>query len=114
MRRTQGEWARIVARYRASELSVRRFTADEGVSEQSLRNWTLKLDGPRALQRRSGTGFVEIEESARQGLPNGERGAIAAGDGLVIKLESGVCLEVRPRTDRELLAWVLTLLEHAS
>jgi transposase-like protein len=114
MRRTQGEWAQIVARYRASGLSVRRFTADEGVSEQSLRNWTRKLDEPRALQRRNGSGFVEIGETVRQGLPTGEKGAIAAGDGLVIRLENDVCLEVGPRTDRELLAWVLALLGHGS
>ena len=63
MRRTQGEWVRIVASYQTSGLSVRRFSADEGVSEQSLRNWTRKLVGPRSIQAQKDTEFVEIVAS---------------------------------------------------
>ena len=114
MRRTQGEWAGIVARHRTSGLSVRHFSADEGISEQSLRNWSRKLDGPRSLHTQRGTGFVEIGEAARPGLPEGEDLGIAAGDGLVIRLGNDVVIEVGPMTDRELLGWVLTLLRHAS
>jgi len=114
MRRTQGEWARIVARYRTSGQSVRSFSADQGVSEQSLRNWTRKLGRPRPIQARRDAGFVEIEESALSGSFDGKGVAAAAGDGLVIRLESGVCIEVRPEIDRALLGWLLTLLRHAS
>jgi hypothetical protein len=114
MRRTQGEWARIVARYRTSGRSARRFSADEGISEQSLRSWTRKLDGPRSMQTRRDEGFVEIGGTARPGPLNGEDVATAAGDGFVIRLESGVGIEVRPKTDRALLGWVLTLLMDAS
>lgn len=113
MRRTQGEWAGIVARYRTSGLSMRRFSADEGVSEQSLRNWTRKLDVPRSLHARRGTGFVEIGEAARAGLHEGEDQCVAAGGGLVIRLGNGMGIEAGPQTDRELLAWVLTFLVQA-
>lgn len=113
MRRTQGEWAQIVARYRKSGLSLRRFSADEGISEQSLRNWSRKVDGPRSPHTRRGTGFVEIGGAAWPGLPEGEALAIAAGIGLVIRLGNGMGIEVGPRTDRKLLGWVLALLGHA-
>ena len=114
MRKTQGEWARIVARYRTSGLSARRFSADEGVDEQSLRNWTRKLDGQRAIQIRRTTGFVEIGGASRPNPLTDEGFSPAGGDGLVIRLGNGVGLEVRPETDRELLAWVLALMRHES
>lgn len=114
MRRTQGEWTRIVARYRKSGQTARRFSAEEGVSEQSLRNWTRKLDGPRSNHAKRDTGFVEIGEIAHSEQLDGEVVATIVEDGFVIRLESGVHLEVGPRTDRELIAWVLTFLRHAS
>jgi len=113
MRRTQGEWARIVARYRKSGWTARHFSADEGVSEQSLRNWTRKFDGPISNPAKSDTGFVEIGGTAHSG-PLAREVVTIVGDGLVIRFESGVHLEVGPRTDRELLSWVLTFLRHAS
>jgi len=76
MRRTQGEWAQIVTRYRTSGLSAQRFSADEGISEQSLRNWMRKLDGPGSLRTRRETGFVEIGGSARPGPLNDDCGVI--------------------------------------
>ncbi len=81
MRRTQGEWARIVASYRTSGLSVRRFSADKGVSEQSLRNWTRKLGSPRTPQARSGTGFVErgSAEALDQGPSVGKQWPLRPG-----------------------------------
>ncbi|MGO8694013.1 MAG: IS66 family insertion sequence element accessory protein TnpA [Rectinemataceae bacterium] len=114
MRRTQGEWVRIVARYQTSGLSVRRFSADEGVSEQSLRNWTRKLVGPRSIEAQKDTEFVEIVASPLSRSINGESVATAAGDGFVIRLESCVCIEVRPEVDRTLLEWLLTLLRQSS
>jgi len=113
MRRTQEEWAQIVARYRKSGRTARHFSADEGISEQSLRNWTRKLDGSRSNPAKRDTGFVEIRATAHSGPLDKEVVAIV-GDGLVISFESGVHIEVGPRTDRELLSWVLTFLRHAS
>ena len=114
MRRTQADWARIVARYRKSGLSVRRFSTDEGISEQSLRNWTRKVVGPESIHERKDTGFVEIVRTGQPGPLDGNGLATAAGAGLVIWLESGACIEVRPETDRDLLGWVLTVLGRAS
>jgi transposase-like protein len=114
MRRTQGEWSRIVACYQTSGQSARHFSKDEGISEQSLRNWTRKLGRPRPIQAQRDTGFVEIVASPLPRPINGESVATAAGDGFVIRLESGVCLEMRPEIDRALLGWLLTLLRHAS
>ena len=117
MRRTEGEWARVVARYRASGQSVRRFSSDEGVGEQSLRNWVRKLELAKAvIHRHRGSGFVEIARTTGL-VPAKRMGAgaePAAGLGLVIRLGNGVSIEVRPGTDRELLAWVLVLLGTAS
>lgn len=115
MRRKQGEWVRIVARFQASGLSVRHFAAKEGVSEQSLRNWSRKLGEARDLESSRGAGFVEIGEPC-QGLPEGKGTAIGTGepDWLVIRLESGVSIEVGPQTDLALLEGVLALLGHAS
>ena len=114
MRRTQDEWARIVERYGTSGKSLRRFSADEGVSEQSLRNWTRKLGRPRHKQSPRDTGFVEIGGSVLSGPSNGEGVTTAAGCGFVIMLESGVCLEVRPGIDHALLEWLLAFLRRAS
>lgn len=118
MRRTMGEWSRIVASYQTSGQSARHFSKDEGISEQSLRNWTRKLGRPRSIQALRDKEFVEIVASPLSRPINGESVAsvvaTAVGDGFVIRLESGVCLEVRPEVDRALLGWLLTLLRHAS
>ena len=37
MRRSQGEWARIVARYRKSGQTTRRFSAEEGFRSSAIR-----------------------------------------------------------------------------
>ncbi len=113
MRRTEGEWARIVARKGGSGLSMRRFAANEGVSEQSLRSWAKKLDGVNPQSTRSGGGFVEIGEGSGQRQPEGTRGGMPAPCGLVIRLASGVNIEAGPGTDRELLGWVLDQLGRA-
>ncbi len=113
MRRTKDEWERIVARYRASDLSYRRFSAKEGISEQSLRNWIRKLEGLDPLDDSSSEGFVEIaaEPNKTRSLDgNEQRGT----EGPVIRLGNNLSIEVQPETDRALLAWVLSLLRRAS
>ena len=104
-----------MARYQTSGLSVRRFAAKEGVSEQSLRNWSRKLDEARDLESSLGAGFVEIGEPSQE-LPEGKgtaSGTVQPG-GLVIRFETGVCIEVGPQADLALLESVLALLGHAS
>jgi transposase-like protein len=114
MRRTRDEWAEIVERYRKSDLSLSQFSVRNGISEQSLRNWVRKLDGGNAgHDNRTSEGFVEIAVKPNQANSldgNGRRGT----DGLVIKLSDGLRIEVRPETDRDLLALVLMLLRRAS
>jgi hypothetical protein len=112
MRRTKAEWARIVAQYRTSELSCRQFSDKEGISEQSLRNWARKLDGQNIIPERTSEGFVEITGDLNQRKTldgNGRTGT----DGLVIRLGDGLRIEVQRETDRDLLAWVITLLRRA-
>lgn len=114
MRRTQGEWVRIVARYRASGKTARSFSASEGIGEQSLRNWARKLKGRRAPPTGRTEGFVEIAEVSHLSSHRGEGFGKAAKSGLVIRLESGLRIEVQPDTDRDLLGWLLSLLRQAS
>jgi hypothetical protein len=62
---------------------------------------------------RMSEGFVEIAAKPHQRRSRG--GNCRKGtDGLVIKLSDGLRIEVRPETDRDLLAWVLTLVRRAS
>jgi transposase-like protein len=110
MRRSKGEWERIVDRYRASGQSARGFSAEAGIGEQSLRNWARKL-GKRDGQRRAkANGFVEIGKGAG---PR-EESAFTVSRGFVIRFQGGLSIEVEPGTDRELLGWLLELLGVAS
>jgi hypothetical protein len=112
MRRTRDEWERIVARYRKSGLSCHRFSAEEGISEWSLRDWARRIEGQEPSRERATEGFIEVGEPTRPRSPDGSdrRGT----RGLVIRLGNGVGIEVRPDTDRDLLGWLVTLLGRAS
>jgi len=122
MRRTKCEWTEIVAAYRNSGLTIRRFCQTEGVVEQSLRNWITRLTMITRDETTPDTarGFVEVRSNltaARRdsalsdsGEPNlaprhGRR------NGLTIRFRDDAVIEVFPDTDRHTLEWVLTLME---
>lgn len=45
VRRTEGEWRDLVARFRKSGLSARAFSRQERLSVVSLQRWLARLDG---------------------------------------------------------------------
>ncbi len=113
MRRTRDEWSEIVGNYKSSGLSVRRFCREEGIVEQSLRNWITRTE------KRSDTdhGFVELQQPAMLGgRVTADEGGFPfsnMGDqrhGLAIHFPDGTSIEVHPDTDRSTLEWVLALI----
>jgi len=68
VRRSAGEWEKIIGRYRKSRLSVSAFCEKEEISRGSLRTWNRRLKGEAkkrpALQKRPG--FVEIVRPAKK------------------------------------------------
>lgn len=104
MWRTKDEWERIVAQYRTSDLSYRQFSAKKEISKQSLRSWARKLDARSSLSAKAAEGFIEIAAVPNKikSLDGNNRGGTA--DGLVIRLGNGRHIEVKPETDRVLLA----------
>jgi len=113
MRRTRDEWSEIVGNYQSSGISVRRFCREEGIVEQSLRNWITRTE------KRSDTdhGFVELHPpamfggrvtSTEAGLPS--RDVSDQRHGLAIHFPDGTFIVVHADTERSTLEWVLALM----
>lgn len=118
MRRTKDEWAKVVAAYRNSGLTMRRFCQTEGIVAQSLHNWITRVKSAEATPGAT-HGFVEVRQevmaSRRDSVfrDSGETIADRGGhrNGLTIRFRDGSVIEVSPDTDRPTLEWVLTLME---
>jgi hypothetical protein len=105
MRKTKAEWAKIVERYKRSGLSIRRFCEQNGIGEQSLRNWVSKLNLGPVTADDNYPGFIEIPSTASMGP------TVASPHlGLLIHFPDGISIEVPPTTDHDLLERVLVLL----
>ena len=58
-RRNAGEWARLVAAFRASGLKQKEFAEREGISVGALQHWLYCPQG-RSGEKRSSPGFVRV------------------------------------------------------
>ena len=118
MRRTRGEWVKIVERYQASGLTVQRFCQRAGVSEQSLRNWIRRINSGTDPTSGKKQGFVEVghaDQASRSMATCTAGDAVpASSSGLTLRLPGGVEIEVHFDTDHRALDWVLALLENLS
>jgi hypothetical protein len=118
MRRTRDEWGKIIESYHASGLTVRHFCQRAGVAEQSLRNWSRKIDSGTDLTSVKEQGFVEVghaDQVSQPGAPSTAGGSVPAfSSGLTLRLPSGVQIDVHFDTDRRTLDWVVALLGNLS
>ena len=114
MRRTRGEWGKIIENYHASGLTVRHFCQRAGVAEQSLRNWIRKIDSGTDLTSVKEHGFIEVghaDKVSRPGAPSTAGGFVPAfSSGLTLRLPRGIQIDVHFATDRRALDWVVALL----
>jgi len=100
MRRKKVEWIRIVEQFQKSGLTIKRFSAQKDIGEQSLRNWSRKLGRESSAAGDSNSGFVEIP------IVDAPVGAVSAMCGISIRFGTGITIEVSRDSDRGLLAWV--------
>jgi len=114
MRRTRDEWSEIVGNYQSSGISVRRFCREEGIVEQSLRNWITRIEKGSGSEPDTDHGFVEVQPAITSDRldtaepsrldPSGRR------HGLTIRFPDGTVIGVHPETDRPTLEWVLAFM----
>lgn len=100
--RSRDEWARLVARWRASGKSGKRFAERHGLSASSLYDWGRRLE----------TDEVEVDrEPAFAELRVVDRGSSARLSGLDIVTHSGRVVRVSGEVDPDQLRTVLEVVE---
>lgn len=107
-RRTPQQWARLVEEYEGSSQSQRRFCAEYGIGQSSLRYWR------RRLGRGAGTEDAQGATGARLVAVKVREDASALADsGLVVVAARGVRVQIALGFDAATLARVLATLEAA-
>lgn len=102
-RRTPEQWASLVKEYEASGQSQRRFCAERGIGQSTLRYWRRRLqrDRPRG-GRISGARLVPVRVC--------EDGPSHAGSGLTLRVGKSLRVEVGADFDAATLQRVLATL----
>lgn len=105
-RRTPGQWARLVEQYAASGQSQRRFCAEHGVGQSSLRYWKRRLEqGASSADAQAATGVRLVAVEVLDDAP------ALADSGLVVVSPRGVRVQIARGFDAATLARVLATLE---
>ena len=108
-RRTPQQWARLVEKYEASGQSQRRFCAEHGIGQSSLRYWRRRLGqgaGAEGGQASPGVRLVAVKVlDDAPALPD---------SGLVVVSPRGVRVQIARGFDTATLARVLAALEAAA
>lgn len=86
-RRTQREWAELVARFRQSGLTLKAFAERENLSLGSLQRWNRRLGGEAQCD------FIDVTPQTPP-TPNGSSQAGSDWD-LELELPSGLTLRLR-------------------
>jgi transposase-like protein len=111
---TKDQRIKIVENYRASGMTIRCFSRQENISEQSLRNWIKRNDVNVNELPEPKPGFVEVKSSTKNPrIPPGRNFDDAVprqSKGLGIRFPGGAVIEVYPDTDHRVLQWVLDLM----
>jgi hypothetical protein len=107
-RRTAQQWAKLVEAYEASGHSQRRFCAEQGIGQSSLRYWRRRLEqgsGAEGGQAAPGVRLVALKVI--------EDTPALADSGLVVVSPRGVRVQIARGFDAATLARVLATLEAA-
>ena len=108
-RRRQQQWAKLVEEYEASGQSQRRFCAEHGIGQSSLRYWR------RRLEQGSGAEGAQVARGVRLvALKVLDDASALADSGLVVVSRRGVRVEIARGFDAGTLARVLATLEAAA
>lgn len=108
-RRTPQQWARLVEKYEASGESQRRFCAEHGIGQSSLRYWRRRLaQGAGTQDAQAATGVRLVAVKVIDEFP------ARADSGLVVVSPRGVRVEIARGFDTVTLARVLAALEAAA
>jgi transposase-like protein len=105
-RRTAQQWARLVEEYAVSGQSQRRFCAEHGIGQSSLRYWKRRLEqGARTEDGQAATGVRLVAVKVVDESPT------LADSGLVVVAPRGVRVQIARGFDTATLARVLATLE---
>lgn len=93
-RRSEGEWRRLLARQRASGLSIKAFCRREQVGEASFHHWRRTLAEHRedGIESRQDTGLAFVDVGVLGAPPAGKPSLelkLDLGEGLVLHLVRG-------------------------
>jgi hypothetical protein len=104
-RRSSDEWSRIVASWRASELTAEEFAAREGLKTNTLKVWAWRVgkkdSSTRRRRRRSPALRVVPLEVVRQ--------SVAPSSDWELELRNGSVLRVRGELSESLLRAILAI-----
>ena len=108
-RRTAQQWARLVEGYAASGQSQRRFCAEHGVGQSSLRYWKRRLEqGASSADAQAATGVRLVAVKVLDDAP------ALADSGLVVVSPQGIRVQIARGFDAATLSRVLATLEAAA
>lgn len=108
-RRTPQQWARLVEGYQASGQSQRRFCAEHGVGQSSLRYWKRRLaQGGSTEDVQAATGVRLVAVKVIEDTP------ALADSGLVVVAPRGIRVQIARGFDAATLSRVLATLEAAA
>lgn len=100
-RKSENKRKILIEQYRESGLSVRVFCLDEGLTEQTLRNWIGMAHKSQNIHQ----GFVEVssgfEVSYRRASERCPEKTFLQTYGVLLNFPHGVSIEVFPDTDRD-------------
>ena len=92
VRRTSGEWEKIMARHRASRLPIAVFCEREEISRSAFASWKRRLSGGR----KKSPSFVELARPATNPSVKPAAASVSpAGTSFELVLPSGVTLRWR-------------------
>jgi len=107
-RRTPQQWARLVQEYQASGQSQRRFCAEHGIGQSSLRYWKRRLEqGTDTQNAQAATGIRLVALKVIEDTP------ALADSGLMVVAPRGVRIQIARGFDAATLARVLATVEAA-
>lgn len=109
-RKSTEEKIEILERYRNGGMRLKQFCLEEGLLEQTVRNWIKKTE----LQAEQKQGFIEVFPNSRNILFHNQKNDIQTPvQKVALKLffPQGIQIEIFSDSDRQTVAWVLNLLE---
>ena len=98
-RRTPDQWSTLVKEYEASGQSQRRFCAERGIGQSTLRYWRRRLEESGISSRRIEPRLVPVRVF--------DDGPSPAGSGLTLVVRDGLRIELAPEFDNTTLQRLL-------